>query len=120
MEFLVAGLAIIALLCVVALFLGYSIAAWAFVVMKYWVWFLTMPFGFAAITFSQSVAVSMLIGLVAIRCYHPTNEFYASFKSDPENPDPYKWEKVITAVISPWVILVVGWAVKCWFISVPA
>lgn len=119
MEFLAAGLAIIVMLCVVALIFGYSVAAWAFVVMKYWVWFLTMPFGLAAITYSQSVAVSMLIGLVAIRCWHPTNEFFASLKEDPENPDPYKWHKISVAILGPWLILVLGWLVKCWFISVP-
>ena len=119
MELLIAGLTIIAMLCVVALFLGYSVAAWGFVVMKYWVWFLTMPFGLAAITFSQAVAVSMLIGLVAIRCWHPSNEFYASFKHDDENPDPYKWHKISVAILGPWVVLGLGWLVKCWFISVP-
>jgi hypothetical protein len=119
MMFLVAGLTIIVMLCVAALFIGYSVAAWAFVVMKYWVWFLTMPFGIQAITYSQSVAVSMLIGLVAIRCWNPTNEFFASLKYDPENLDPYKWHKISTTILSPWIVLGVAWLVKCWFISVP-
>ena len=103
---------------IVSAVLSYFILSWGFVVTKLWSWFLVAPFGFAAITFSQAVAIMIILGTVKTFVNPEYDSLMKISEKDiDETNKAAKWTKLAMMVAMPWLSLIVTWLVKIIFIA---
>ncbi len=112
MEILLSIGVIIAIIIGILAIIAYSVATWAYVIVKTWSWFIVTAFGMAPITFVQGVAISIDLGVIAARSYSITD---ASLDTTSETYKKNMGYKIVGALIAPWIVLVIVWIVKLFF-----
>ena len=113
MEILIYIAVFIAVAIAVVAMMAYSVASWAYVIVKAWSWFFVTAFGMAPLTFVQGVAISTAIGVVAARTFTVSNK---SLDTTSETYKKNVWYKTIIAMLAPWIVLGFCWLVKLFFI----
>lgn len=97
-------IALVALLVLIVV--AYDAASWGWVFFKFYHWFvLPVYVGIADVTFAQSVGLVMFLTLFKTWAY--TKE---------EVKDDEKVKKISAALLRPWLVLLTGYIVKCWFL----
>lgn len=106
------------LLCatIIAAVIGYFMLSWAFVLTKLWSWLLVVPFGIAAITFSQAIAIMLVLGTIKT-FINPDYDTLMKIKDEPKEGEHPKWVKAAIMFTMPWITLVFAWLVKIIFIA---
>lgn len=93
----------------------YGTAVWAFVIMKCWSWTMVAMFGLTAFTFSQAVAVSLILMILTVRFWMPADEVFLS-KEKTDADKTAGWVKMSYHLLIPWVVLGIAWLTKVIFL----
>ena len=101
---------------VLAAVLGYFMLSWGFVLTKLWSWLLVVPFGIAAITFSQAIAIMLVLGTIKT-FVNPDYDSLMKIKDVQKEGEHPKWVKNIVMLCMPWLTLIIAWVVKSIFIA---
>ena len=96
--------------------LSYTFLSWGFVITKLWAWLLVLPFGLTAITFSQAVAIAVILGIIK-NFVNPELDKILNMSKELENSDPPKWGRLALSLSLPWITLIFAWLVKITFIA---
>lgn len=106
MEVLVAILGVVGIL---ALALIYSAIAYGVVTYQFYYWFILPVFhGLPAITFAHAIGIAFFISLFK----GGSGDFKYTYKGNEIKKEVNYWG----AILSPWIVLGVGWGVKCIFL----
>jgi len=101
---------------VLAAVLGYFMLSWGFVLTKLWSWLLVVPFGIAAITFGQAIAIMLV--LVTIKTFiNPDYDSLMKIKDVQKEGEHPKWVKTAIMFPMPWLTLIIVWVAKSIFIA---
>jgi hypothetical protein len=92
--------------------IAYSVASWAYIIVKTWSWFFVTAFSMAPLTFVQGVAISVAFGVMAARTYMVSNE---TLDVESEANKKFMWQRLAIALIAPWVVLLFAWITKLFF-----
>ena len=101
---------------IIAAVLGYFFLSWGFVLTKLWSWLLVVPFGLAAITFSQAIAIMLVLGTIKT-FVNPDYDSLMKIKDEPKEGEHPKWVKSTFMFCMPWLTLILAWIVKSIFIA---
>jgi hypothetical protein len=101
---------------IIAAVISYFMLSWGFVLTKLWSWFLVVPFGLAAITFSQAIAIMIILGTIKT-FVNPEYDSILKINEEPKEGAYPKWTKAVFMFMMPWLSLLITWLVKIIFIA---
>lgn len=86
----------------------YGIWAAAFVGLKLWTWFIVPVFvGMPTLTLTQTFGISLLIGY--------WTKSHSNYNGKDERTDRQKSQAIIGVLFYPWLVLLLGWIARSWF-----
>jgi len=101
---------------IISAVIGYFMLSWGFVITKLWSWLLVVPFGLAAITFSQAIAIMLILGTMKT-FVNPDYDSILKANDEPKEGEHPKWVKAAIMFTMPWITLLFAWLMKIIFIA---
>lgn len=86
----------------------YSAFAFGYVGMTLWEWFIVPVFGLPLLSWGKAYGIALLVGLW-------THQHRVNTNKD-ERTTPEKVGQAIGVLLSPWIVLFVGWVGKTYFL----